>query len=63
MRRSKIILSSMITKFLSMDSTYHNYHMIEVIFKNIMLYASKNGLHIFPEELSEMTLHRCLYES
>ena len=57
MRRSKIILSNMIDKFLKMDTSYRNYHMIEVIFKNIMLYATKNELYIFPEEMELMTLH------
>ena len=57
MRRSKIILSNMIDKFLKMDNSYRNYHMLEVVYKNILIYSNKNNLFMFPEELELMEIH------
>ena len=39
MRRSKVLLSSMIERFLKMDNGYHNVYLVEVIYTNIINYA------------------------
>jgi len=58
MRRSKVLLSSMIERFNKMDAGYHNLYLIEVIYNNILNYAKTHELHIFKEELEEMELVR-----
>jgi hypothetical protein len=54
MRRSKVLLSSMIERFLKMDNGYHNVYLVEVIYTNIINYAKTHGLHIFDEEKEAM---------
>lgn len=54
MRRSKVLLSSMIERFLKMDNGYHNVYLVEVIYTNIINYAKTHGLYIFDEEIEAM---------
>ena len=54
MRRSKVLLSSMIERFNKMDAGYHNLYLVEVIYNNILNYAKTHGLHIFDEEKEAM---------
>ena len=54
MRRSKVLLSSMIERFLKMDNGYHNVYLVEVIYTNIINYAKTHELHIFDEEKEAM---------
>ena len=50
MRRSKVLLSSMIERFLAMDNGHKNLHLVEVVYHNILNYAKVHNLYMFHEE-------------
>lgn len=57
MRRSKVLLSSMIERFLAMDNGHKNLHLVEVVYHNILNYAKVHNLYIFHEEEVAMLDH------
>lgn len=57
MRRSKVLLSSMIERFLAMDNGHKNLHLVEVVYHNILNYAKVHNLYVFHEEEVAMLDH------
>ncbi len=57
MRRSKVLLSSMIERFLAMDNGHKNLHLVEVVYHNILNYAKVHNLYMFHEEEVAMLDH------
>lgn len=57
MQRSKVLLSSMIERFLKMDNSYRSTHLVEVIYHNIVNYAKAHNLYVFHDEEVAMLEH------
>ena len=57
MRRSKVLLSSMIERFLVIEPIAQNYRLMQAVHNNILMYAESNNLLIFNEESNAMNKH------
>jgi hypothetical protein len=57
MQRSKVLLSSMIERFIKMDNGHKNAHLVEVVYHNIVNYAKVHNLYMFHEEEVAMLDH------